>query len=205
MTGSDEISARFLFAEFFDFTPQFKIWIAGNHQPVIRGSDDGIWRRLHLVPFTVTIPAEERDKSLPEKLRGELPGILNWALQGCLEWQKSSLQPPASIVEAVAEYKKEMDILGQWIEDECVLDGAARVQSSVAYGSYKDWAFTNGHHVLSNNALGRRLKERFGREKTRAATFYPGLRLKTHVELAVDTASPVAMVVGSVPKSVTSS
>ncbi len=107
MTGSDAISARFLYAEFFDFIPQFKIWIAGNHQPVIRGSDDGIWRRLHLLPFTVTIATEKRDKNLPAKLRTELPGILNWAIKGCLEWQKSGLQPPQNILTAVAEYKSD--------------------------------------------------------------------------------------------------
>lgn len=194
MTGSDEISARFLFAEFFDFTPQFKIWIAGNHQPVIRGTDDGIWRRLHLVPFTVTIPAEERDKSLPEKLRSELPGILNWALQGCLEWQKSGLQPPASITEAVAEYKKEMDILGQWVEENCVLDATAKLQSSLAYQDYKGWAITNGHYDLSQNAFSRRLKERFAREKTRAAAYYVGLRLKTALDAAAEANPPVAPV-----------
>ena len=77
MTGGDAISARFLYAEYFEFTPEFKIIIAGNHQPVIRGDDTGIWRRLHLVPFTVTIPPEQRDPKLPETLRAELPGILN--------------------------------------------------------------------------------------------------------------------------------
>jgi putative DNA primase/helicase len=179
MTGSDVISARYLYAEFFDYVAQFKIWIAGNHQPVIRGSDDGIWRRLHLVPFTVTIPLEERDKTLPGKLQAELPGILNWAVKGCLEWQEMGLQPPRSILEAVAEYKSEMDILGQWVEEKCVVDPGVKVQSSVAYDDYKRWAMSNGYQLLSHNAFSRRLKERYRKEKNRDGTFYHGLRMKT--------------------------
>jgi putative DNA primase/helicase len=178
MTGSDVISARFLFKEFFDFLPQFKIFIAGNHQPVIRGTDDGIWRRLHLVPFTVTIPPEERDKSLPEKLRAELPGILNWAIRGCLEWQKVGIRRPRKIVEAVAEYKKEMDILGQWIDERCAPAVNAKVQASAAYDDYRNWAIRSGYQVLSINAFGRRLKERYRKEHTRDGTFYIGLQLK---------------------------
>lgn len=179
MTGSDAISARFLFAEFFDYLPQFKIWIAGNHQPVIRGTDDGIWRRLHLLPFTVTIPPNERDKELPTKLRAELPGILNWAIKGCLEWQKKGLQPPQKILDAVAEYKSEMDILGQWIEEECELGEGATIQSSLAFDNYRTWASRNGCQFLSGNAFGRRLKERFRKEHTRDGTFYHGLQFKT--------------------------
>jgi putative DNA primase/helicase len=133
MTGGDPISARFLYEEFFEFVPLFKLLVAGNHQPVIRGTDTGIWRRLHLVPFTVTIPAEKRDPRLPDRLRKELPGILNFAVRGCLEWQKTRICPPKQITEAVAEYKSEMDLLAQWITENCVVRADLQIQASVAY------------------------------------------------------------------------
>jgi len=97
ITGGDTISARYMRAEWFEFTPQCKVWLATNHRPVIRGTDDAIWRRLRLVPFVVTIPEEERDKTLPDRLRDELPGVLAWAVQGCLEWRpKGSACPTRS-------------------------------------------------------------------------------------------------------------
>lgn len=97
LTGGDTIIARFLFKEFFEFKPEFKIIVAGNHKPVIRGTDYGIWRRIHMVAFPVVIPAAERDPALPMKLKEELAGILIWAIKGCLEWQKVGLLPPASV------------------------------------------------------------------------------------------------------------
>src|SRR4029077_1878469 len=87
LTGGDRIAARFLYCEFFEFTAQFKLVLATNYRPRIYGTDKGIWRRIRLVPFNVTIPDADQDKELPNKLRCELPGILAWALKGCLEWQ----------------------------------------------------------------------------------------------------------------------
>lgn len=177
LTGGDTISARFLFAEFFDFIPQFKLLIAGNHQPVIRGDDNGIWRRLHLIPFTVTIPPEKRDPKLSEVLREELPGILNWALAGCLEWQEKRLTPPKVVTEAVQAYRTDMDILGQWIDDKGKLGSEEKVGASEAYRDYKIWAMCNGFQQMSSNAFGRRLGERFKRKKTSEGKFYLGLSL----------------------------
>jgi len=184
MTGGDPISARFLYAEFFEFVPQFKVMIAGNHQPVIRGDDTGIWRRLHLVPFTVTIPAEKRDPKLPDKLRKELPGILNFAVQGCRRWQKKGLQAPDKIAEAVAEYRSDMDILGQWIAENCEVRADLQIMASFAYLNYKEWAKANGFQELSSNSFGRRLKERHARIKTRDGTFYQGLKTVNHIVTA---------------------
>jgi putative DNA primase/helicase len=178
MTGGDQVSARFLFSEFFEFRPEFKIIIAGNHQPVIRGDDTGIWRRLHLVPFTVTIPPEERDPKLPETLRAELPGILNWALAGCLDWQRQRLSPPKLVTDAVAEYRSDMDILGQWLEAKCDLSADKTIGAMTAYHSYAEWARTNGFMVMTSNAFGRRLKERFARKKTATGQLYTGLGVK---------------------------
>lgn len=183
MTGSDVVSARFLFKEFFDYTPQFKVWIAGNHQPVIRGTDDGIWRRLHLVPFSATFSAESKDKEMPEKLRAELPGILNFMIRGCQQWQKIGLNPPRTILDAGAEYKAEMDILGQWVEENCVKGADCRVKMSDAYINYKCWAMNGGFQQLSSSALGRRMKERFRKTASSKGPWYHGLRLKTPAEL----------------------
>ncbi len=177
MTGGDQISARFLYAEYFEFRPEFKIIIAGNHQPVIRGDDTGIWRRLHMVPFTVTIPAERRDPKLAETLRAELPGILNWALAGCLEWQRQRLNQPKLVTDAVAEYRSDMDVLGQWIEDRCELGDDRTAGATDAYQSYKFWAESNGFSQMSNNAFGRKLKERFIRKATSTGKVYLGLRV----------------------------
>jgi putative DNA primase/helicase len=178
MTGGDPISARFLFAEFFDFRPQFKIIIAGNHQPVIRGDDTGIWRRLHLVPFTVTIPAEKRNPKLSEALRAELPGILNWGLAGCLEWQQGRLSPPKVVTDAVSEYRSEMDVLGQWIEANCILGADKTTGAMTAYENYAQWARSNGFMQMTSNAFGRRLKERFVRKATGTGKVYIGLEPK---------------------------
>ncbi|HEX7273271.1 MAG TPA: phage/plasmid primase, P4 family, partial [Casimicrobiaceae bacterium] len=119
MTGGDPLSARPLYGAPFEFVPQFKLFVAGNHKPVIRGGDDGIWRRIDMIPFEVTIPPDRRDPELAAKLRRELPGILNWALAGCRAWIKRRLDPPPAVVNAVAEYREDMDILGQWIAERC--------------------------------------------------------------------------------------
>jgi putative DNA primase/helicase len=178
LTGSDPVAARFLYKEYFEFVPQFKVIIAGNHHPVIRGDDTGIWRRLQLVPFEVTIPLEERDQALPEKLRGELSGILNFAVEGCRNWQSSGLQPPQAVVAAVSEYKSEMDVLGQWIEENCAVSPAATISASIAYDDYRNWAIRNGFQIMNSNTFGRRLGKRHEKKKTRSGAFYLGLNIK---------------------------
>ena len=100
MTGGDPITARFMRQDFFTYNPCFKLLIAGNHRPALRGVDEAIRRRMNLIPFAVRIPPEERDPDLPEKLRMEWPGILKWAIAGCLEWQRIGLSPPAAVTEA---------------------------------------------------------------------------------------------------------
>ena len=113
LTGGDTITARFLFAEYFEFVPTFTIWLAANHKPVIKGDDHAMWRRIRLIPFSVTISDDKQDKELPNKLRQEFSGILNWAIAGCLQWQAQGLNPPQDVMEATHEYQAEMDVLGQ--------------------------------------------------------------------------------------------
>ena len=144
MTGGDAMIARNLYQPPFEFTPQFKLFMAANHMPVVRGTDYGIWRRIHLVPFAVTIRPDERDPNLPSKLISELPGILNWALEGYRQWRKRGLDPPEGVVEAVREYREEMDVLGQWLEVCCEIGETFEIAAADAYSSYRHWAIANG-------------------------------------------------------------
>jgi putative DNA primase/helicase len=117
LTGGDKIEARFMRQDFFEFQPQMKLFIFGNHKPGLTSVDEAIRRRLHLIPFTVTIPADERDKDLPERLRGEWPGILAWMVEGCLAWQREGLNPPAAVRDATAAYLENEDLFGQWLAE----------------------------------------------------------------------------------------
>jgi len=122
LTGGDTISARRLNEQLFEFRPSHKIWLAANHKPEIRGVDEGIWRRVMFVPFEVTIPPEERDHDLPDKLKAELPGILNWAVDGLRAYHdQGGLKPPERVQAATAEYREEQDILADFIKAECVI------------------------------------------------------------------------------------
>jgi putative DNA primase/helicase len=177
LTGGDVVTARFLFREFFEFTPTFKIWMAANHKPVINGSDYGIWRRIILIPFNVTIPENERDGNLLMKIANEYSGILNWAIQGCINWQKFGLSTPDVIKNATNAYKVEMDSIGQWLEECCELKNTFQTAASRLYISYKDWAEQNGLHPLSAKTLAQRLTER-GFEKHKSnGIFYRGLKV----------------------------
>lgn len=160
VTGGDPITARELYKEFFTFTPTFKLWLFGNHRPAIRGTDLGIWRRVRLVPFTVTIPPEEQDADLPAKLRAELPGILNWAVEGCLAWQRDGLQAPALVQAATADYRAEQDVLGAFLADATVQGDNMGVQAAELYAAYVQWCDENGEHAVSGTAFGRAMTER---------------------------------------------
>ena len=165
MTGQDVVVARSLYCEPIEFTPQFKIILCTNHKPVIKGTDEAIWRRIHLVPFNVTIPAAKRDKNLDAKLRKELPGILNWAIAGCLEWQRDGLQPPDEVLAAVKDYRNDMDIIGQWLEECCVIAEKGQEQSLMTsagklYHSYDEWCKENIGWSVSQTRFGRTLAER---------------------------------------------
>lgn len=114
ITGGDRVSARFMRQDFFTYLPQFKLVIAGNHKPALRNIDEAMRRRLHLIPFTLTVPPEKRDKSLSTKLLQERDGILAWALEGCLAWQRDGLKPPKCVVDATDEYFDEEDTIGEF-------------------------------------------------------------------------------------------
>ena len=169
ITGSDKIAARFLYQEFFEFVPQFKLFLATNHKPDIRGTDLAIWRRVRLIPFAVTIPENERDNHLLDRLKAELPGILNWALDGCLDWQEDGLRVPREVEVATSEYREEMDPIASFIEEHCVLGPDNQNSAAILYKSYMGWCDEEGERPITKKAFGMRLSER-GFEQIRINT-----------------------------------
>ncbi len=161
ITSGDTISARGLYQNPFDFTPTCKLWLATNHLPQIKGDDDGIWRRILLVNFDQRIAPEKRDRYLLTKLRKELPGILRWAVDGCMAWQAQHLSPPPSVVRAVADYRKQEDVVGQFLED-CTENAAeAKVSTDELFNLYKRWCERCGiNYPLTSITLGKALAER---------------------------------------------
>jgi putative DNA primase/helicase len=179
VTGGDKISARFMRQDFFEFEPQFKLFIAGNHTPGLRSVDKAIRRRLRLVPFKVTIPPAERDHTLAEQLAEEWSGILDWMIEGCLEWQRHGLQEPPAVQQATTAYLASEDALGTWMEECCSLDPKTTGSSSALYGSWKSWAEQTGEHAGSMKAFSQALEARgFERFRTRAGSEFRGLKLQ---------------------------
>jgi putative DNA primase/helicase len=140
LTGGDRIAARFMRQDFFEFVPQFKLVIAGNHKPSLRSVDAAMRRRMHMIPFTVNIPESERDISLPERLKAEWGCILAWLIEGCLAWQRGGLQPPAAVRAATDEYLSSEDVLGSWLDDRCDLAAGAWASRNDLFGSWTRWA-----------------------------------------------------------------
>jgi putative DNA primase/helicase len=177
LTGNDKIAARFLYSEFFEFDAQFKLILATNHKPAIRGTDNAIWRRIRLVPFKVTIPEGEQDRSLPQKLRRELPGILAWAVRGCLKWRKEGLGQPDEVIAATQAYREEMDVLGGFLKDRCVERVDLREAAATLYSNYTNWCESNGERPLTQQRFGVALADRgFTPNRTRRARFWMGLK-----------------------------
>jgi len=179
ITGGEPVLARFLRQEFFEFIPEFKVFFTTNHKPVIKGVDEGIWRRIRLIPFNLQLPKEKRDKKLPEKLSLEMPGILNWAIEGCLKWQQSGLKDPAIVMKATGDYKEEMDILGPFMFECCFKREDVQVEAKDLYEVYANWCFKNGEHQLKNRAFYRILESQgFKRERgNRNKYFIKGVTL----------------------------
>jgi putative DNA primase/helicase len=144
LTGGDTIAARFMRQDYFEFTPQFKLMIAGNHKPGLRSVDEAIRRRLHLVPFGITIPADERDLHLKEKLQAEWPGILAWMIEGCLEWQADGLRPPRAVVEATTAYLDAEDAISAWLIESCMASSDGWESGVRLFASWKAWADREG-------------------------------------------------------------
>jgi putative DNA primase/helicase len=144
ITGGKKVRARFLHKEHFEFAPQMKIWLATNHKPNIHDDSNGMWRRVRLIPFTITIPPEEQDKKLYYKLLDEAPGILNWCLEGFKQWQENGLGRCRLVEEATEEYQEAMDVMGRFTYDCLKLGENFQVKSSALYDCFTEWCRKNG-------------------------------------------------------------
>jgi putative DNA primase/helicase len=179
LTGGDKVAARFMRQEFFEYTPQFKLFVVGNHRPRLRNVDVAWRRRMHLIPFTVTIPKKERDQDLGEKLKAEWPGIFAWMLDGAVAWQKSGLQPPKAVLDATEGYLESEDKIGRWIEERCITGpdvANEETRSSELFTSWKEWAERNGEFVGSNTLLSTKLEERgYKKRHTKLGALFAGI------------------------------
>ncbi|MGO3307195.1 MAG: phage/plasmid primase, P4 family [Sphingobacterium sp.] len=181
LTGGDKVTARKLYGDEFEFNPQFKLWLATNHKPIVRGTDDGIWRRLILVPFNVQIPDHKVDKDLKYKLQREASGILNWAVDGCLKWQREGLKVPSIIENASKGYRNEMDVLEGFIAD-CLSVGSGTLPASIAYKAYKGWATDNNQYLMNSTKFGRELSMKYPKKRINTGIVYEGLQVKYGME-----------------------
>ncbi|WP_242291279.1 MULTISPECIES: phage/plasmid primase, P4 family [unclassified Bacillus cereus group] len=187
ITGGEKMSARFLRQEYFEFTPEFKVFFTTNHKPIVKGSDEGIWRRIMLIPFTVTIPKDKIDYDLPDKLAKEMPGVLRWAVEGCMKWQAEGLRAPEAVKAATAEYREDMDILAPFIDENCTVNPSVKIEAKLLYENYTKWCFQNNELDLKNRAFYRQLEIRgFKKEKgAKNRTFIIGMTLNNHASASL--------------------
>ncbi len=183
LTGGERIKARYMRQDFFQFDPTHKVFLVANHRLEVRGTDHAIWRRIKMIPFEVTIPEDERDPRLPEKLKAELPGILAWAVKGCLEWQQMGLGEPVEVSAATDEYREEQDVLALFIEDVCEVHPAVTESAQTLYKEYSEWCQEQGEFPETQRKFGARLTEKgYTRQRLtsgerKGAYEYVGLRV----------------------------
>lgn len=161
LTSSDPITARRMREDFWQFEPTHKLFLAANHKPIVRGTDYGVWRRIKLIPFDVEIGEAERDRNLEDKLRDELPGILAWAVDGCLDWQRQGLVEPTAVVSATGAYRSEMDVLGQFLAARAQLGAGLVVATRALRTGYEHWCEQGGERPLGAREFAAQLR-RFG-------------------------------------------
>jgi len=174
--GEDRLKGRRMKQDFWDFDVTHKLWISGNHKPRIRGTDDAIWDRVRLVPFTVRF--ENPDKTLATKLEDELSGILNWALLGCQEWQADGLGDADAVSAATREYRSEQDVLAAFLSECCVVENSAECRQKDLYGAYRNWCEDSGEYAVNNTRFGTALREKGFDKRTSNGTLYRGIRLR---------------------------
>ena len=175
LTGGDKVTAALKYENEFEYTPEFKLWMCTNHKPFIRGTDVGIWSRIRLIPFNVQIPEDKMDRQMKFKLRKELPGILAWAVDGCLLWQREGLKQPESVLAAGREYKTEMDVLASFLDDCCEAGGEAKAGD--LFKAYAIWAQAGNEYQMSSTKFGREMTKRYLRRKS-GGWLYVGLHLR---------------------------
>jgi putative DNA primase/helicase len=176
-----------LYQESFTYLPQFKLVVAGNQKPGLTSVDEGIRRRLNVIPFIALIRAEDRDPDLAEKLKAEWPGILAWAIQGCLMWQKHGLLPPPAITAATSDYLEAEDLVGRWLADCCTIGPALRTPSADLFDCWKKWAEASNEPQRTHKRFSQALADR-GFQSYRVTggrAGFVGLAIKSQLELAV--------------------
>lgn len=179
MTTSDRIKARYMCKDFFEFVPTHKLWLATNHVPVVRDTTESTWRRIRMISFNVVIPPEERDPNLLQKLKSEWPGILNWVVAGCLEYQKVGLQPPPKVLVATAEYRQSQDSFAVFLNEYCYEDAGALTSRKDLYASYQHWCEKSGEYCKSGRLFSQALIEReYKRQHKNSGEYYWGIGLK---------------------------
>lgn len=185
LTGGDKVTCRFLYGKEFEYVPEFKIWIGTNHKPTIRGTDVGIWRRIKLIPFEVNIPKDKVDKTLKYKLRKELPQIFNWAVQGCIKWQEEGLELPKCVQDATKEYKAEMDILTNFMEQCIEIDykSPEPIMAPQLFNLYTVWAQKNNEYQMTSRKFYLEIVKKVP-EKTRIdkGVCYKGIKLNDYAK-----------------------
>jgi len=162
LTGEDMTTARFLYSEEIEFRPAFKIWMAGNHKPAVSGTDHAIWRRMRLLPFEHVVGREQRDPELAAKLRAEAEGILAWAVRGAMLWQLEGLGMPEVVAAATLKYREEMDGIGFFIVEKCVMHPVLTADETGLYNVYCQWATASGEAPMAKDAWWKKLVERSG-------------------------------------------
>jgi putative DNA primase/helicase len=179
LTGGDRISARYMRGDFFEFTPAFKLMIAGNHRPALRTVDEAMQRRFRMLPFTTTIPEHERDPKLADDLRKEWPGILQWAITGCVDWYASGLRTPSTVAEASKAYLQAEDTLQQWIDDRCELRPSAWTATALLFSDWQKFSESAGEFVGTQKRFTEKLGNRgFQVQRTNSARGFAGISLR---------------------------
>ncbi|MCS6305995.1 MAG: hypothetical protein H8K07_20370 [Nitrospira sp.] len=180
LTGGDVMVARFLFAEYFEIHPTWKIWFSTNHRPTVNDDGDALWRRLRLIPFAVRIPDDKQDKELLSKLMAELPGILAWAVQGCLAWQREGLGCPEVVRVATTEYRETENVFDDFLSECCVIGPEEEVLYATLRTAYMEWVEVRGDKPISGKSFATELQaHKFTPKKIRNARHYRGLRLRS--------------------------
>lgn len=181
-SGIEKIVARYLYGNEFEFFPIFKIFMATNHRPIIRGTDNGIWRRIKIIPFNVIFENDKRDKELVFKLEQELPEILNWLVEGALLWQKEGLENPTLIDESIKDYRSEMDVVQKWLEESCEIHPSYREKSTELFQNLCNYIAINKEYQMSNTMFGRNMSKKFSKRRFGGSIYYLGIKLKDNNE-----------------------
>lgn len=176
LAGREKISTRFLYKEFFEYQPSFKCWLRTNHRPIITGDDDGIWRRLILIPFEQKFIDTNKDPDIERKLLLEKNGILNWAIEGCLKWQRDGLKVSKKIHTVINDYRSDSDILGEFISDKYRFAPVSKILDAEMYRDWVFWCEENGYKPMTKISFTRRLSERGHKIiKSNGKRFYSGI------------------------------